>query len=291
MQNRRDFIKKASMLMAGGVMMPRLLSSCGEAAPAKYIGLQLYSLRDDIQEKGIRPILEIVAKMGYTDLETANYNAGQFYGLAPAEFRKIVEDLGMRLSSSHLSRTLSDNRDADMAWWQTALEAHVAAGMKYMIMPMAPLMGEGATLDNVKRYGDYFSQIGLITLGASVKFGYHNHNFEFTEKIDGVPVYDLLLENTSPDHVLFENDVYWCQKGGGDPVAYMKKYPNRIKVLHIKDEEAIGASGYMNFKPIFDTAYEIGVKDWYVEVERYIGTPEQDVKQSADFLKAADYVK
>ena len=175
--------------------------------------------------------------------------------------------------------------------FRSAVEAHNTAGMKYMIMPSSPLRGEGATLDNVKKYGEYFNEIGLISAGAGVTFGYHNHDFEFKNKIDDVPVYDLLLENTSDSHVIFENDVYWTQVGGYNPVDYIKKYPNRIKVLHIKDEKAIGASGMMDFKAIFDQAYANGIKDWYVEVERYDGTPQEDVKISYDFLNTADYVK
>ncbi|MDR2653361.1 MAG: sugar phosphate isomerase/epimerase [Prevotellaceae bacterium] len=290
MKNRREFLKTAALAVAGGFALPSLLTACGEKS-AKHIGLQLYSLRDDINDIGIQKVLEAVAKMGYVNLETAGYNDGKIYGLNPAEFKKIVDGLGMKVTSAHLGRSISDSHDADMSWWNVAVEAHRAAGMKYMIMPWSPLNGEGATLDNVKRYGDYFNEIGLVTAAAGIKFGYHNHNFEFTNKIDGVPVYDLLVENTSPDHVLFQNDVYWTQKGGYDPVAYLKKYPKRIQVLHIKDEEEIGASGTMNFKAIFDQAYANGVKDWYVEVERYIHTPQEDVKRSYDFLNKADYVK
>ncbi|MDR1154056.1 MAG: sugar phosphate isomerase/epimerase [Bacteroidales bacterium] len=299
MTNRRDFLKKASMLVASGVIGGSILSSCGGSGskgaasktPKKHVGLQLYSLRDDVNDLTIRKVLEIVAQMGYVNLETAGYNDGKIYGTDPAEFKKMVDDLGMRVTSAHLGRNLSDNRSDDMNWWNKAVEAHAAAGMKYMIMPSSPLDGEGATLDNVKRYGEYFNEIGLITAGVSMTFGYHNHAFEFKNKIDDTPVYDLLLENTSPDHVIFENDVYWTQVGGYNPVDYMKKYPQRIKVLHIKDEKAIGASGTMDFKAIFDQAYASGVKDWYVEVERYDGTPQEDVKKSYDFLAAADYVK
>ena len=299
MVNRRDFLKQASILVAGGVIGSSILSSCkggGSKSTVsevvnKRIGLQLYSLREDVGDLGIQKVLEIVAKMGYTNLETAGYSDGKIYNLAPAEFKKMVDDLGMRVTSAHLGREISGNRDEDMAWWSKATEAHAAAGMKYMIMPSSPLKDEGATLDNVKRYGEYFSSIGLVTAGASITFGYHNHAFEFENKIDGVPVYDLLLEHTSPDHVIFQNDVYWTQRGGYDPVEYMKKYPQRIRVLHIKDEKAIGASGTMDFEAIFNQAYDNNIKDWYVEVERYDGTPQEDVKQSFDFLNAADFVR
>ncbi|MDR2037579.1 MAG: sugar phosphate isomerase/epimerase [Bacteroidales bacterium] len=292
MANRRDFLKQASMMVAGGLVGGSILSSCGGSSVSKKnIGLQLYSLRDDVKELDIQKVLEIVAKMGYTSLETAGYNNGKIYGLDPAAFKKMVDDLVMKVTGAHLGRNLSDNRDADMNWWNVAVEAHNAAGMKYMIMPSSPLGGEGATMDNVKRYAEYFNEIGLIAAAASIKFGYHNHDFEFKSKIDDVPVYDLLVENTSPDHVIFENDVYWTQKGGYNPVDYLKKYPKRIQVLHIKDEQAIGASGTMDFKSIYEQFYANGWKDFYVEVERYIGTPQEDVKQSYDFLAKAEYVK
>ena len=293
MQNRRDFIKQASMLIAGGIAVPQLLSSCGGGSTkqAKYLGLQLYSLRDMVVDDGIEKTLQIVSKMGYTNLETANYSNGQFYGKAPAELKKMTEDLGMKLTSSHLSRNITGDSDADITWWNTAVEAHNEAGMKYMVVPMSPLDGEGATMDNIKRYCDYFNQIALITAGASIQFGYHNHAYEFNNKIDDVPIYDIMIENTSPRHVTFQLDVYWIMMGGYDPVEYLKKYPNRFNLLHIKDEKAIGVHNVVDFKAIFDTAYEIGVKDWFVEVEDYDGTPQEDVKKSADFLLNADFVK
>ena len=298
MQNRRDFIKQASMLIAGGIAVPQILSSCGggsssssSAAPAKYLGLQLYSLREMEKDFGIQKVLESAAKMGYNSLETASYTNGKLYGMDPAELKKMASDLGMKLTSSHLSRNISGDKDADMAWWNQATEAHNEAGMKYMVVPMGPFQGDGANYDNVKRYCDYFNEIALITAGAGITFGYHNHAFEFENKIDDVPIYDIMLANTSPRHVMFELDVYWIKRGGYDPVEYMKKYADQIKILHIKDEKAIGVHNVVDFKAVYDQAYANGIKDWYVEVEAYDGTPEEDVKKSADYLLNADFVK
>ena len=291
MTNRRDFLRQASMLVAGGVIGGSILSSCGKT-PKKHIGLQLYSLRDDVKDLGIQKVLEIVAGMGYVNLETAGYNDGLIYNIAPAEFKKMVDDLGMKVTSAHVGRDPGADQEADMDWWNKAIEAHVAADMKYMVMPWSNLGRDDVTLDDVKRYAEYFNTIGLKTAGASIAFGYHNHAFEFKYKIDDVPLYDLLMEHTSPRHVFFQNDVYWTQVGGYDPVEYLKKYPQRIKTLHIKDEKAIGVSGNMDFEAIFNQAYENGIiKDWYVEVEEYDGTPQEDVKKSYDFLAEADFVK
>ena len=280
MQNRREFLKQASLLLAGGLVAPQLLTSCGGKGASsaasetakKHIGLQLYSLRDDINDLGIQKVLEIVSKMGYVNLETAGYSDdGKIYGLDPAEFKKICNDLGMKPTSAHLSHFIGDDMNKDLAWWNAAIEA--------------------ASMDDLKRYfSDYFYQIGLAAAGAGIKFGYHNHDYEF-KQIEGQTIYDLMLENSSPDHIFFEMDVYWVKRGGKDPVEYLKKYPNRFPVLHIKDETAIGASGTIDFKPIFEQAYANGMKDWYVEVERYDGTPQEDVQKSYDFLNNAAYVK
>jgi sugar phosphate isomerase/epimerase len=199
----------------------------------------------------------------------------------------------MKAHGSHLSRGLTDNHESDMAWWNRATDAHAAAGMKYMTMPSWPLSGDASRqlLDQVKKVGAYFNEIGLITAQKGITFGYHNHAFEFTNKIDQAPIYDLLIENTNPAYVFFQNDVYWTQRGGCNPVDYLKKYPKRFHTLHIKDEKAVGASGTMDFKAIFKQAYANGIKDWYVEVEEYDGTPQEDVKKSYDFLAKAKYVK
>ena len=111
MQNRRDFIKRASLLLASGMVMPNFLYSRNngislQTGSSKYIGLQLYSLRDMVKDAGIRKTLETVAQMGYNNLETAAYNDGKIYGLEPTEFKKMVDDLGMKATSTHLRHKL-----------------------------------------------------------------------------------------------------------------------------------------------------------------------------------------
>ncbi|MDR2041596.1 MAG: sugar phosphate isomerase/epimerase [Tannerella sp.] len=295
------------MMLAGGVVAPQLLTltSCGggkkntsgsgsetaEAVAAKNIGLQLYSLRDMVKDEGIQAVLETVAKMGYKNLETAGYDSGKVYGLPPAEFRKIVTDLGMKCTSAHLGQAYSKEKDAEvMGWWDQAIEAHSELGVKYMIQPWMPVNDE-TTLDDLKVYCDYFTHVGYKTAAASIAFGYHNHSFEF-RKIGDQLIFDFLLDNVSKNHVCFELDVYWCQEGGGNPVAYLKDRPSQFKALHIKDEKEIGASGKMDFKPIFEQMYADNIKDWYVEVEEYTNNdPVASVQQSFDYLDKASYVK
>jgi len=292
MNNRRDFIKQSSLLVAGGLVAPRLLASnLSGSASGKYIGIQLYSLRDVISKSGILPVLETVAKIGYKNLETASYDNGKIYGMAPAEFKKRVTDLGMVCTSAHVGRSYSKEKEAEvMAWWDQAIEAHREAGLKYMIQASMPV-NEKSSLDDLKTYCDYFSAIGEKAAKAGLQFGYHNHSFEF-KQIGPERIYDYLVEHVDPEHVIFELDVYWCQEGGFDPTAYLKKYSKQIRLTHIKDVKEIGASGKMDFKAIFKQMKANKIKDWYVEIEDYTNhDPMESAEVSFEFLEKARYVE
>ena len=293
-------MKKISTLFAavllGGLF---ILSGCNqgqkkeaeEAKAKKDIYLQLYSLRDDIKADYAATIAK-VAEMGYTGVEAAGYNDGKFYGLTPAEYKKSIEDAGLEVLSSHAGRPLAENtKDTNWEeiwqWWDTAIQAHKEAGMKYLVVAWIPTP---KTLADLQAYCDYFNQIGEKCNAAGIRFGYHNHNFEFQE-IEGELMYDYMLKNTDPNKVFFQMDVYWVGEGGKDPVEYFNNYPGRFEVLHIKDETELGKSGKVNFENIFNNVENSGAKYMVVEVERYTGTPEEGVKESYDYLANADFVK
>lgn len=291
--NRRKFLKQgvlaATGVVAGGSILSSLfgLTSCDSKPKAKKVGLQLYSLREAM---GSNPAstLKQVAEMGYKELETASYNDGKLYGYAPAEFRKMVEDLGMSVSSAHLGQGYTPEKDAEiMAWWDKALDTQVAAGCRYAIQPS---MHIGDTLDDIKMYADYFSKVGEMANKKGIKFGFHNHAGEFQER-GGEVILDYLIKNTDKDTVFYELDVYWASKGGVNPAEYIKKHAGRFPVLHIKDESIIGESGEIDFESIFKAAYAQGMKDYYVEVERYTLPPENCVQKSYDYLYNAEFVK
>lgn len=293
MQNRRDFLKRASMLLAGGVVAPHLLSSCGggSGATSKRIGLQLYSLREMVKDDGIQAVLETVAKMGYKHVETAGYDDGKIYGLEPLDFKKRLDDLGLRCTSAHLGPDISKETEAQvMAWWDKAIECYNKVGAKYLVKPSMPINAK-TTVDDMKMYCDYYTSVGYKTAAASMAFGYHNHDFEFQHSFDGKTGYDFLLDNVSKQHVFFQMDVYWVMMAKHDPVKYLKERPEQFKTIHIKDEKEIGASGLMNFQPIFEQMKANNVKDWYVEVEKYTNNdPVASVQESIDYLDKAPYV-
>jgi sugar phosphate isomerase/epimerase len=292
MQNRRDFLKHTSLIVAGSLMAPQILSSAvTPGGAAKTMGFQLYSLRDLVTKSGIQAALEAVAKIGYKNLETAGYGDGMIYGLAPADFKKRCDDLGMKCTSAHLGRAYNKEKEAEvMGWWAQAIEAHQEVGAKYIIQASMPVNNK-SKLDELKTYCDYFSAVGEKTAAAGIGFGYHNHTSEF-KKIDDQVIIDYMLNNVSKAHVCFELDVYWCQEGGANPVEYLKKYPKQFKLTHIKDAKEIGASGKMDFKAIFKQMKANKVTDWFVEIEEYTNNDAvASAQQSFDFLNKAGYVK
>jgi len=291
MLNRRNFLKSSGTVIAGSFIANQLITSCTPQAPKKKVGLQLYSVRDAMKED-VKGTLKKVADMGYSTVETAAYNDGLVYGLAPKEFKKIVEDLGMKVTSAHVVQGFTKEKEGEiMEWWKKACGAHAELGVKYIVQAFMNV-NQQTTMDEIKMYCDYYNNVGYLTAASGgIGFGYHNHDFEFKHKFGDKMIYDFMLENTSPNHVFFEMDVYWITVGGQSAAEYITKY-GRFPVLHIKDEKELGVSGMMDFKPIFAAAYAKGLKEYYVEVEEYTNNnPFTSVKQSFDFLAKAEYVK
>lgn len=259
----------------------------------KDISLQMYSLRDDLK-KDVKGTIEKIGKMGYTSLEAAGFDNGKFYGMEPEAFKALIEANGMKLISSHAGPNYTGDKaswDAAMAWWDLAIVAHKKAGCSFIVKPS---MGDYPynNLESIKKTCEYFNAIGEKCNAKGIRFGYHNHNHEFTKITDSDElVYDYMVKNTDPKKVTFEMDVYWLTKGGQKPVEYFKKYPKRFELLHIKDEKEIGASGEIDFKEIYDNKSIAGTKFAIVEVERYDFEPLVSVQKSFDYLNKASYVK
>ncbi len=283
MQKRNIFLVFALFLS--------ILVMAGGKTKNKEIYLQLYSVRDDIK-KDFKGTISSVAKTGYTGVEAAGYADGKFYGLSPEEFKKEIESTGMKVLSSHLNKRLNDNISATdwneiWEWWDVAIDAHKRAGMKYVIVPSMPRL---KTLADLKVYCDYYNRIGEKCNQAGMRFGYHNHDFEFV-KIENELMYDFMLKNTDPEKVFFQMDVYWVVRGGYSPVDYFHSYPGRFEVLHIKDNKELGQSGMVGFDAIFNNTEKAGVKNLVVEVEKYNYKPLESVKMSLDYLQKHPLVK
>ncbi|HHU35291.1 MAG: twin-arginine translocation signal domain-containing protein [Bacteroidales bacterium] len=337
MTNRRDFLKSSALLAAGGLVGSSLLNSCGSsatAAPARksFIGLQTYSLGGELTAD-VPAGLKRVYDAGYTDLELAGYRDGMQGEYTMAEYKKMADDAGLKISGAHVgpsSRNYTKEGMAEMSeFWKKAVADHVILGVTTIVQPSMPTV---TSEDDAKIICDIFNNAGQIAKDAGIKWGYHNHSGEFTTRImsaadqaeadriaaeraaamasaaaggtaprmnfgrapQGTMVEQLFLDNTDPELVMFELDCYWAVMGGQDPVQWLKNYPNRFKLLHVKDKWIIGNSGMMNWEMIFKTAYEIGIEQWFVELENDgddSTTQFYGVEESAKYLLSRSFVK
>jgi len=281
----------------------------------KNIGLQLYSLRQDIggNSENIDENIKKVGEMGYKYVEAANYGDGKFYGMDPEEFKEKLAANGLFALSSHTGKPLAQeisqtNWDEVWAWWDQCIADHKAAGMKYIITASMPTP---ETLEDLQAYCDYYNKIGEKCAAAGLMYGYHNHAIEFEKRFPDptaiiinpdpntgrpartpqISMYEYMVSNTDPDKVFFEMDVYWTVRGQRSPVELFKKYPGRFLVLHIKDDKELGESGMVGFDAIFKHVETAGTKYLIVEVENYDFPPAESVKVSLDYLNNASFVK
>ena len=204
-------MKRGFIIITLSVLM---LGTATAKKPKKDIYLQLYSLRADIK-KNYEETIANLSKLGYAGIEAAAYDNGKFYGLSPTEFSEQLEGFGLIPLSSHVKKTLADtiqytNWDEIWSWWETAIRAHKRAGMSYIVMPSMPRV---TTLADLKAYCNYYNEIGERCNAEGLRFGYHNHAFEFNE-VEGQIMYDYMLQNTDPKKVFFQMDVYWVVRGG-----------------------------------------------------------------------------
>lgn len=329
MATRRTFLKNLSLLTLGGLATGKAVannsvssfdavSEATSVTAKKQMGLQTYSLGQELL-KDLPNGLARLAKMGYTELEIFGYkeDSGKFgdYNpqnkllIDPKEYKKMADDAGLKITSSHLTPSVREYTPENMSkfedFWKKATDIHAELGCKYMVQPSLPRI---QTEEDAKRVCDIFNKAGEITNKAGILWGYHNHSNEFKrvmkegEKPDpnarpwdppkGTYIEELFMKNTDPAKVMFELDVYWTVMGQQDPLEWMDNYKDRIKLLHIKDRWILGDSGMMNFPNIFKKGYEIGILGYFVELEGKKGhTQFEGVEASAKYLQSASFVK
>jgi sugar phosphate isomerase/epimerase len=240
--------------------------------------------------------LKKVADMGYEFVELAGYSNGLFYGMAPKEFQKVVEDLGMKIISSH---TMVEAKGITMENAQKMADDHAMVGAKYCVQPW--VNDEDRYVEKYKQMIGDWNKVGEIMKNVGLQFGYHNHNFEFLP-IDGmVPYYDIFLKEMDPELITMELDLYWSTKAGQDPVEMFNKYPGRFQLLHFKDASEkmepyytvekddispVG-KGYIDFKRIYEARETAGMKYMFVEDDNQNnGKPFEGINISIDNIKA-----
>ena len=284
---RREFIKTTA-IGTSGMLLSSYLSACNSTSAPKNVkdnfGLQLYTLRD-VLPNDPKGILKQVASFGYKQIESYEHkDLGIFWGMKNTEFKKLMDDLGMTIISSHCDI----NTDFD----RKAAEAS-EIGMKYLLCPW---LGPQKKIDDFKKFAETFNQRGETCKKNGIRFGYHNHDYGFLA-LEGKMPQDVLMQNTHKNLVDFEMDIYWVVTAGQDPIAWFDKYPGRFKLCHIKDRKK-GAplsqrdasvdlgTGSIDFKKILKDAGTKGMEYYIVEQEAYENTtPIDAAKADAQYLK------
>jgi sugar phosphate isomerase/epimerase len=316
MTTRRDFLKTTGVLTA--VAMSPLHNIFAEMNMENKMGIQLFSLPKMLSEdfeKGIK----MLSKMGYKELELygpfpfsaesaqkswagaakmLGFGGSGYFGRDIKDIKKMLSDNGLSTPATHTDLdTLITGMD------KLGEAAHIL-GQTYVTLPAIP-DDKRKTLDDYKRIAETFNKIGENAKKNGIKFGYHNHGYGI-KPMDGQIPLQIILDNTDPNLVFFEMDIFWTASGGADPVEYLTKYPNRYKMLHLKDMKekkqfsgdggnisqwmplfgnmTTAGDGVLDLKGIVNKAKEIGVEHYFVEQDM-VANPEIALQKSLDYLK------
>jgi len=299
--SRRTFIKSGAMAVAAMAILHRQAFAFGKVASV--VGLQLYSIRDDMQKDPLGSLRQ-VADMGYVYIEHANYIDRKFYGYTAPEFKKILDDLGLKMVSGHtvfgLNHWDDSKKDFTDAWKYTIEDAAVLK-QQYVISPwMDEKMRDSK--DNLYKYLDIFNKCGEQCMKSGMKFGYHNHDFEFSQKFDDKKVFDIMLEKMDPKLVVVQLDIGNMYNAGAIALDVVKQFPGRFENIHVKDEikssggeaeyeSCILGEGIINCREVVDLATKVGGTTCYIiEQESYQGKKPMDcVKEDLAIMKKWGY--
>jgi sugar phosphate isomerase/epimerase len=280
--SRRTFLRNSALAVAAaGVLPARTFSS-----PLKkdIVGLQLYTVRDAMG-KDPSGSLKKLADMGYVYVEHANYADRKFYGYAPKDFKTLLDGLGLKMISGH-TRFGHDSWDAAKndftdKWKQTVEDAAIA-GQQFVISPWIDDDVQ-KNYDELLKLMDLFNKCGELCKTHGMKFGYHNHWFEFNTVLNNQKMFDIIMQHTDPALVAQQLDMGNLYNGGAIAIAIVMQYPGRFELMHVKDEIAAPAGsrekyestilgeGIVNTKQVCDAGRKGGTKYYIIEQESYQG--------------------
>ena len=287
-RSRRSFLQAGSLLALGAAALP----FSDIAKDKRHIGVQLWSVREDMKKDAVGTI-EGLAKMGFREVEGFGFAEGKYFGLAPKEFKKLLKNNGIKMPSTHTAVDISayDKTTKQMSdGFKKVVEVSNLMGQKYVVNPWMN-EDERKTPDSIKGVVERLNKAGEYCNAHGLRFGYHNHDFEF-QKVGGEMIYETLLKNTDPALVCFEMDIYWVHHGKQSPLDWIARYPGRFELCHAKDmaktpklETCEVGEGSIDFQEVFDKQAVAGLKYVIVELEDYKRTAMEGVGVSLQNLK------
>ena len=251
------------------------------------IGVQMYSFRNIIPEIGLEATLDKIAEMGITEIE-----GGPSQGLTPQEFRQMVEARGLTIPSTGAGYEQLVNNTTEVA------ERALALGSKFVMLSWIPHQVGSFGYSEASKAVDDFNAVGKVLNEHGLTFTYHFHGYEMLEHEDGT-LFDYIIQNTNPEYVSFQMDIFWVQFGGGNPAELLREYGDRFKTLHLKDMKpgieknltgltdpeynVVLGTGELDMPDIMRAAKEIGIQHYFIEDES--SNVMEQIPQSIEYLR------
>ena len=280
--------KKATLLLVTVVFSLTFLIQCtSEKILVPDPGVVSYTFRTQFSED-VPGTLDIIKEMGVTNIEFSN-----LFGKTAVELREMLDERSMICTSFGVSYDRLVNDIEGVA------DDAITLGAKYVRVASIPHNRPEFTIDNAKMAAEDFNTAGKILKDKGLYFCYHNHGFEFRPYEDGT-LFDYLVQNTDPEYVSFEIDLLWVAHPGHDPVALLEKYPERFRLMHLKDlkKGVVGdysgstpkendvplGTGQIDIPAVLKAAQNTNIEFYYIEDE----SPDvmTTVPQSLEFVKS-----
>lgn len=314
---RRKFLKNTAAIAMGSMVPQYQHELIGKGM--KKVGVQLFSL-PKLLEKDFSAAVKMLAQMGYKEVELygpfpfsvdavkenwkalapmLGFKGSGYFGHSPKEVKAILGEFGIKATATHADLETLDTRMQELG------VAGDELGFKYVGLPAIP-EEKRKTLDDYKKIADQFNKIGEEAKKVGLKFAYHNHGYGLKEREGQIPM-KIILDQTDPDLVFFEMDIYWTVAGGADPISYLQDYPNRYRLMHLKNMKekvhfsgggdnpaewielfpymTTAGEGVLDIASIIPVAKKAGVKHFFVEQDM-VEQPEIALKKSIDYLKS-----
>ena len=266
---------------------PATAQQTGEPLLTEDLGVQMFSFRNVIPEKGLEATLDIIRDMGIKEIEGSP--PGE---MSPEEYRRLIEERGLSIPSTGAGYAqLVDNPE------QVAERAKTL-GANYVMVAWIPHDVGNFNYENARQAVKDFNTAGKILNDHGITFKYHIHGYELREH-EGGTLMDYIIQNTDPEYVSFQLDVFWAHFGGADPVHLLETYGNRWVSLHLKDMEkgtekdmtgltdyetnVVLGTGEIDIEGVIRASKEIGIKHYFIEDES--SRVLQQIPESIDYLR------
>ncbi len=249
------------------------------------IGIQLFTLRDDIPTLGLGNVFKKIAAAGYNSVEMFGFSSTDgFFKNSPKKVAALLKKNGLSSPSGHYMLDLFD-KDG-----QQTIHAAKMLGHKYIVIPWFP-PEQRSSLDDYRSIAQRINKAAALCKKNNIKLAYHNHEFEFIKYEGNVSGFDILMKECGKN-IDFELDLFWVDFAGENAIDLFKKYPGRFKMWHVKDRSKTNpqlntevGSGSINYKKIFAKAKLSGLEYFYVEQENFDMASAESIKKSNRYVR------